>query len=219
MTQANDTADTGPSSKQLWIGGGVAALVAAGLLVFVVLPAEFGIDLTGSGEASGLSDMAAMGEMTELERGALRDNVLFVSDAKQLNDSWSYELEPFESIEFKYTLAQGAPVTFSWEASAELAYDMHAHPFEGGEDMTESFAVDKAQQMEGVYIAPFTGIHGWYWQNRNLDNVTVTISTRGGFTHSTIFGGPIPVERAIEGAEQSPEGVAAGHSMQATSAE
>lgn len=223
MTQSNETNSTpgnSPSSKQLWIGGGLAAIVAAGVLVFAVLPAEFGIDLTGSGDASGLNSMAEMGEMTELERGALRENVLFLSaDTKLLDDSWTYDLEPFDSIEFKYTMPEGAPLAFSWEGTAELAYDMHGHPFEGGEDMTESFGVDKAQKMEGVYIAPFTGIHGWYWQNRTLDIVTVTLNARGGFTHSTIFGGPAPYERPIEGAEQSVEGAAAGHEMQSSSTE
>jgi hypothetical protein len=202
------------SRKTIIIAIIVALVVAAVALVFFILPAERGIDVTGSGEASGLTNLAEAGEMTELERGALREGVLTVSDRVMHTDRWERELAPYEAVEFKYTMEQGQPLIFTWRATAPVNYDMHSHPFEGGEELTESYGVGEAQSMQGLYVAPFTGIHGWYWQNRTMDNVTVTLETTGGFTHSTIFEGGAPQERPIEGETTAPTRLPEGHQMQ-----
>jgi len=210
------TLSTPPESRRkIIIGSIVALVVAAAVLVFFILPAERGLDLTGSGEKSGLTRLADAGEMTELERGALREGVLTLSNQTMHTDRWERELAPYEAVEFKYTMEEGQPLIFSWRASAPLNYDMHSHPFEGGEELTESFGVGDAQAMQGLYVAPFSGIHGWYWQNRTLDNVTLTLETTGGFTHSTIFDGPVPTERPIGGESSVPTRLPEGHQMQA----
>lgn len=191
-----------PSTRKLLIGGGLAALVAAGILVFVVLPAEFGIDLTGTGEASGLDDLAQAGEMTELERGALRDGVLTLSEGDMVSDRWQIELRPYESVEFKYVLDENAPMIFSWSSTGEVQYDMHSHSFEGGEDLTESFGVGKETQMRGLYVAPFNGIHGWYWQNRTYDPIILTVEATGAMTGSKTFDSAGQHDRPISTAEK-----------------
>ena len=209
------TPATAPASRRkIIIGSIVALVVAAVVLVFFVLPAERGLDLTGSGETTGLNNLAEAGEMTELERGALREGVLTLSDQTMHTDRWERELAPYEAVEFKYTMDQGQPMLFSWRATAPVNYDMHSHPFEGGEELTESYGVGNAQQMQGLYVAPFTGIHGWYWQNRTLDNVTIVLETTGGFTHSTIFEGGAPQERLIAGEQPTPSRLPENHQMQ-----
>jgi len=211
---STDPTTTAPSRKKIIIGVIVALLVAAIALVFFILPAERGLDLTGSGEKSGLTNLAEAGEMTELERGALREGVLTLSDQTIHTDRWERELAPYEAVEFKYTMEEGQPLIFSWRATSPVNYDMHSHPFEGGEELTESYGVGDAPAMQGLYVAPFTGIHGWYWQNRTLDNVTLVLETTGGFTHSTIFEGGAPQERPISGEEAAPVRLPEGHQMQ-----
>lgn len=46
-----------PSTKRLLQSTGIAAIVATGLLVVAVLPAEYGIDPTGAGSILGLTEM------------------------------------------------------------------------------------------------------------------------------------------------------------------
>jgi hypothetical protein len=187
------------STKRLVIGGGVALAAAAAIAVAFVLPAEFGIDPLGLGKAMGLSDLSRSGEMTALERAAQREgSVLTLSDAPILRDHWEVELEPYGAIEFKYTMDKGAGMLFAWHATDKLNYDMHSHPFDGGVDMTESYAVDAADAMRGTYVAPFNGIHGWYWQNRTLDNVTLTLDAVGGFSDSSLFDSIGEHKRPIE---------------------
>ena len=218
MTEANAGRT---SRKKLLIGTGVGVAAGAAIVVLFVLPAEYGIDPTGVGKATGLVKIADP-DNPELERGMQRmaeQDVLLVSETPPgtepgASDVWEYDLAPFEAVEFKYTIPEDARVAFRWQASAPLNYDMHAHPFEGGEEMTESYGIDEAEAVQGVYIAPFTGIHGWYWQNRSMDNVTLRLDASGGFTHSTIYGSGAPMERPIEGVEDSVRGAAAGHQMQ-----
>lgn len=202
-----------PSRRQVAIGSLVALVVGSVTATFFVLPAEFGIDPTGFGAATGLTGLAAdsSGQNIYLERGLRRTNVLLPLDAaarpdeatlratlagkglatpanlQVRTDHWEYELLPYENIEMKYRLAQGQPMIFAWRASKPLNYDMHSVPDAGGNDATESFAITAGPSQSAVYVAPFTGIHGWFWQNRTLEPVTLAIDATGGFSGAVIF--------------------------------
>jgi hypothetical protein len=201
-----------PSGRQVAVGSAVAIVVAAVAMVFFILPAELGIDLTGFGKKTGLTGLAQTGSNTNiyLERGLKRKNVLFPldaakpdeatlratlaangiavpADAKFVSDHWEYELLPYASIEMKYSLAQGQPMIFSWRAPVPVHYDMHSVPDAGGNPATESFAISDASSQTAVYVAPFTGIHGWFWQNQTLEPVTVSIDATGAFAGAVIF--------------------------------
>jgi hypothetical protein len=215
-----------PTTRQLAIGSLVAVLVATVAMVFFVLPAELGIDLTGFGEKTGLTRLAQGGTGTNiyLERGQKRTNVLFPlpdtakpdeatlratlaakgiaipADAGFRSDHWEYELQPYESIEMKYRMDQGRPVIFSWHAAVPVHFDEHSVPDAGGNDATESFVIADAPSQAAAYVAPFTGIHGWFWQNQSLENVTVTIDAAGAFTGAVTFdsAGEHPRELALQ---------------------
>jgi hypothetical protein len=202
-----------PSSRQVAIGAGVAVVVATLATVLFILPAELGVDLTGFGEKTGLTGLARSGTNRNiyLERGLKRRNVLFPLDASAapdettlratlagngipvpaaaqfVSDHWEYELLPYDSIEMKYNLAQGQPMIFAWHAPVPLHYDMHSVPDQGGNDATESYAIEDAAQQNAAYVAPFTGIHGWFWQNQTLNPVTVTIDATGAFAGAVTF--------------------------------
>ena len=203
----------------LLIAGGAAAIAA--IAVLFVLPAETGYDPTGVGAATGLTKIADP-DNPELERGQARmasQDVLILSETPPepitgASDVFEYQLGPFESVEFKYTIPEGAPVAFRWEGSGPLHYDMHAHPFDGGVDLTESYGVADAQVMQGVYTAAFTGIHGWFFENRSMETVNLRLEASGGMTSSTIFGPSGETERPVEGGTADPEGTVEGHTSQ-----
>jgi hypothetical protein len=176
------------SKRAIAIRTALGAAVAAVLMVLFVLPAELGVDPTGFGKATGLTELSREAKLTELQKGQLRGgSVVSFSGAPVKTDHWTFELGPFKSIEFKYTMGKGAGMLFHWQATGPLHYDMHSHPFAGGVDFTESYAVGDARQQQGTYVAPFSGIHGWYWQNQSMDNVTLTLDATGGFSESAMF--------------------------------
>lgn len=198
------TEETSPpprSGKKLLIGSLAAIAVAAVALVVFVLPAEYGIDPTGAGRALGLMKLAEPQMNEEQLRGARRTGVLTLSDQPlqrdQWDDEWQVVLGPYEGIELKYTLDEGGAMDFEWEATDTVEYDLHSHPFEGGTELTESYAVDEGERMQGRYVAAFTGLHGWYWQNRNLEDVTLTVRAAGPIRGSTVFVMGAPSEREL----------------------
>jgi len=200
MTDEQPT-DTPSRGKVILLSAAVAATVTAIAVVFVI-PAEFGIDPTGLGEASGLTEIANPQACVTLERGLKRKGVLTPSDTALApepgqSDHWTYELQPYQEIELKYVLDKDAPIVFSWSAEGPLNYDMHAHPFEGGEALTESYAIAKGDQQHGRYVAAFSGIHGWHWQNRGLSTVRLTLVTSGRIAGSKVLDGPTEQNREL----------------------
>jgi hypothetical protein len=182
-----------PSRRALFWGTGIALAAGAAAVVLFVLPAETSIDPTAVGKSSGLSSMANPRADEALKRGQQHPNVFTASTGHQtaepgLKDHFTYELAPYEEIELKYVLDQGAPITFSWKADGPLNYDLHAQPFDGGEALTESYAVKRADQQAGRYVAAFAGIHGWHWHNRTLSTVHLTLDTSGRMKGSKLFG-------------------------------
>ena len=189
-----------PSRRKAVIGGVAALAIAAAVVVVFVLPAEYGKDPTGLGTALGLNKLAEPGKNEEQLRGEKRKGVLAALDGpiQAADDRYVLELGPFESGEFKYTLKEGDKMRFSWEATGPVDYDMHSHPFDGGTELTESYAVTKGPSQSGIYTAQFTGIHGWYWQNRSTDNVTVTLDAAGPMSASTVFNQVGEADRPLE---------------------
>jgi len=212
MTDAATPPVAFPSPRRIAMGSAAALAIGSVAAVFFVLPAELGIDPTGFGEATGLTGLAgdASGMNVYLQRGLKRTNVLFPLDAaaepdeatlrstlagkvqvpadfQPKRDHWEYELLPYESIEMKYRMAQGQPMIFAWRTSAPVQYDMHSVPDAGGNDATESFVITNGPAQTAAYVAPFTGIHGWFWQNQSLENVTLAIDSTGGYTGAVIF--------------------------------
>ena len=108
-------------------------------------------------------------------------------DSKPVADERTYSLQPFASVEFKYDLAEGAVMIYEWESTAEVVFDFHAEPTIGGEAATQSFSQGRGSGESGSYIAPFDGIHGWFWENRSLDEVTVVVKTSGFMTGGTEY--------------------------------
>lgn len=201
MTDPVPPVPRAPSAKKLIIGSAAVVAIAAVALVVFILPAEYGIDPTGAGRALGLTKLAEPGLSEEQIRGNRRTGVLTLSEQplqiENPADRWQITLRPYEAIELKYTLDEGAAMQFSWQGTGTLYYDMHSHPFEGGDALTETYSLGNAARMQGRYLAAFSGLHGWYWQNRSMSDITVTVEAAGPIEGSTLFEMGIPSEREL----------------------
>lgn len=181
----------------------LSIVVAAVLLVTVVLPAEYDLDPLGTGSLLGLTGLSRSGPM------ALTDQPTAFRQ-----DRISFELTPFESVEYKYRIESGAAVNFAWHATGEVVFDFHAEPDGAEAGYAESFEQGRTNAGNGTYVAPFPGIHGWFWENRSMDNVTLRLEASGAMTKATVFTSAGEEDRPLEGAVEGPEGSVAGHTMQ-----
>jgi hypothetical protein len=162
--------------RRLWRTTLGALLLALAVLVTLVLPAEYGFDPLGTGDALGLTGLsrAAPAAMAGAGQPLRADRVRF-------------ELAPFESVEYKYRLGEGEALVFSWSASAEVVYDFHAEPDGAEEGYAESFETGRSATANGTYVAPFPGIHGWFWENRGMQTVVVDLVSSGFYEAATEF--------------------------------
>lgn len=200
-----------PSSRTLLRSTLIAAGVALVLLATVVLPAEYGVDPTGIGRVLGLTEMGEI-KVALAKEAALADSIeaaalaagqpaatpdtaaatpIAVSDAPvsstpefdSTGNSHVTEivLQPNEGKEIKLAMRKDARVTFSWATDRGVVnFDTHAdapgiryHGYAKGTGRPSD---------EGVLVAAFDGMHGWFWRNRGSETVTVTLRTSGDYT-------------------------------------
>jgi hypothetical protein len=99
-----------------------------------------------------------------------------------------FTLAPKEGMEYKYRLEKGAGLLFSWVATAPVHYELHSEPDAGPKGYAETFdKQDSRDSAHGNYVAPFAGIHGWYWENRTDQQITVRIVSAGHYSESLEF--------------------------------
>jgi hypothetical protein len=104
-------------------------------------------------------------------------------------DSREITLAPGEGMEIKYNMKKGAGLLYSWTASATLSYEFHGEPDvkpagREGTDYYESYDLDDKvgkSQAHGTFIAPSTGIHGWFWENKSGAPVKLKLVNAGFF--------------------------------------
>jgi hypothetical protein len=179
-----------PSKSRLVLATLAALAIAGVVLVTVVLPAEYGIDPLGTGEALGLVVLSGQGVEPVIP---VREDGLIDQSREYRVDRRTFELGPGEFVEFKYRLEAGQAMVYSWTASYWVRSEMHAEQ-DGATPGTAEFfeVVERGLQRHGSYVAPFPGIHGWYWLNETDRPVTVTLDTAGFFEVAAEFHEDVP---------------------------
>ncbi len=174
-----------PSLPELYRATAAAFVVATGLAVMVVLPAERGLDPTGVGGWLGLT---ALGELktraalhVQPEEGEVAVKPIEGVDAVDFRtDELELTLQPGEGAEIKAIMREGDQLIYTWTADqGELFFDFHGEPKGAPSSVFTSFEKGTKSAAEGEFDAPFEGTHGWYWKNKTASPVTVTLKTSG----------------------------------------
>lgn len=181
-----------PVARDLWKAIAAAFVVASAVLVAVVLPAEYGVDPLGTGRAFGLTALSApaLAPLPPPEGDALAPvplGAVALYPGEYKFDSRAIVLGPYEYVEFKYHLARDATMLFSWTASGDVVHDFHGDPEGATADAAQSYDTAPRRRADGSFVAPFTGIHGWYWENPGADTITVRLHTAGFYTGAHQF--------------------------------
>jgi hypothetical protein len=179
--------------ERLMVAVGAALLVSGVILVLAVLPAEFGVDPTGIGARLGLmamSDLQKRLDAFAMTRTATATGTptLAAQERPYQDETVAFTVAPGGSFEYKYRLDKGEALLYSWKATAPVNYELHAEPDGAPQGYAESFEkVDARAGAAGTLTAPFSGIHGWYWENPSKAEVTVTLSAAGFYNMSHEF--------------------------------
>ena len=199
-----------PSSAQLIRSTIIAAIVALLLLVTVVMPSEYALDPTGAGRLLGLTEMGEIKEQLAQEAAAddaaqmvaVQSSIEPVFEAAVVEvepeaapkveqpappmaaePEWQDEvrvvLTPGEGTGFKLTMQEGAIARFAWVSEGgPLNFDTHGDG--GGQSVSYEKGRDVPED-EGELKAAFSGNHGWFFRNRNDNDVILVLRTDGDY--------------------------------------
>lgn len=184
MTSPNTQLTDLPSMRKLVITTVIAMGIATFLLMAFIMPAEYGIDPLHTGTVLGLKSLSAPPPKAEapplgatMYKPVLQGPVAHYS-APYKTDATELQLGPYEYLEYKYRLEKDAGMVYAWTASADVNHDLHGEPDEKGHD-EQSFDKKPRREGYGAFQAPFTGIHGWFWENPGSETITIRIHTAG----------------------------------------
>lgn len=201
--------------KQLIKSVLIAAVIGGLVLVTAVLPAEYNIDPLGTGELFGFSKLYAEApieeEMVQTGNAGIKklhiENIGADADVpkpKEVDEpapKEQYELredadikvvvKAGKGIEYKFKMLKYGKTKYEWSTEGAVLYsDMHGEVLMENppkEEWFESYTEAYSNNVVGTLTAPFAGIHGWYFRNKNSEDVVVTIKLKGEYQLFDIY--------------------------------
>jgi hypothetical protein len=179
----------------------IALVVATVIVVCFVLPAEFRVDPTGVGRATGVIRLSGPKKMTASEvaatpatsaaapagTAALYYEGGYRADFVDIPLSAAGSADRGEELEYKVHMKPGATLAYSWTAPGianpeEFYFDFHgeaAAKEQGAEPTVVEYRQATGLQSHGTLVAPFEGVFGWYLQNQSEKPVVVHLKISG----------------------------------------
>ncbi len=187
QTEGHAANPPSPKTLALMVAGG---FVAASLItVCAVLPAEFHIDPTGIGTATGLMGLSAAPEAKGAPAAAVASGAAPAVLAREYpaafrSDVIDIPMKAGDELEYKVKMKAGQTLIYSWTVNAppeEFYFDFHSQqlPQIGPKEVVISHKSGIGVGGNGAMVAPFDGIHGWYLQNQSEKPVVVHLKLSG----------------------------------------
>ena len=107
-------------------------------------------------------------------------SIVTATDRALQQETVDFTLAPHEFVEYKYRLDKGQSLLYAWHATAAVNLEFHAEPDGAPRGYAETYEKRSGvERASGTLVAPFAGIHGWYWENPTDREVTVTLTSAG----------------------------------------
>jgi hypothetical protein len=197
-----------PSKQALAKATAIAAGIAVVLLFTIILPAEYGYDPLHTGAALGMNKLSSSPSgrpepaIVPAEGQALPSTTYTPQPAKYKVHGEDFVLMPGQGFEIKYHMEKGAVMVYSWKASGKLMFEFHGEPDQKpNPDYYDSYELDDKVGKDhayGSFIAPSTGIHGWFWENKGKENVEMRLTTAGFYDSAKMMAGGDPEDMPVE---------------------
>jgi hypothetical protein len=158
-----------------------------------ILPAEYGIDPLGTGRMLGFTALSQAGTVAAVPPpqgdtlAPVPQGVFALYPGEYKFDSREFMLGPYEYVEYKYHLVKDATMLFSWIADGDVVHDFHGDPEGAPANSEQSYDKQPRRRADGSFSAPFSGIHGWFWENPGGETITVRVTTAGFYSSAHEF--------------------------------
>lgn len=185
-----------------------ALIMGVVVLVTAVLPAEYGIDPTGSGELLGFGKLYQpieteskvvdevpaqklfkiltledAGAGPDVKRPKEADNPPPAKQYDASEDIVTITIPAGKGLEYKVLLLKYGTMKYEWVTDKGVLFvDFHGEVKEANPPKNvfyESYTVAYSNNMIGTFLASFEGRHGWYFKNSGPFDIKVTLRLEG----------------------------------------
>ena len=91
-----------------------------------------------------------------------------------------------QDLEYMLNMKQGGSISYAWQANDLLApefllAEFHGHTIRDSDAPGEVmfYKEGRNDSSEGYLVAPFDGIHGWYFSNESTEDINITLNLSG----------------------------------------
>ncbi|HAG72927.1 MAG TPA: hypothetical protein DCL66_12060 [Gammaproteobacteria bacterium] len=116
----------------------------------------------------------------------LPDSVFYDEQAEFRSDVIEIPVYALKDLEYTLNMKQGHAITYSWEAVGlndpeKLLIEFHGHTIRETEAPGDLmfYKVGRSDSSSGYLVAPFEGIHGWYFSNETGEDINVILTVSG----------------------------------------
>ena len=142
-----------------------------------MMPVQSSIEESTTRPSAPASQIAAAPELVVEPK--VEEPVLTLAAEPEWQDEVRVVLTPGEGTEFKLTMQEGAVARFAWVSEGgPLNFDTH------GDGGGQSISYEKGRDVledDGELKAAFNGNHGWFFRNRNDNDITLVLRTDGDY--------------------------------------
>lgn len=132
-----------------------------------------------------LIKMEEAGSDPAIKKPKEANNPAPVKQYAQREDSVQVIVKAGKGIEYKVKMLKYGSMKYEWTADhGTLFFDFHgevkeANSVKDKEVFYESYTVAYSNNMVGTFLAPFEGRHGWYFRNKGIKDILVTLRLKG----------------------------------------
>lgn len=127
----------------------------------------------------------AVGDWIEVP---LPDNTWWDATVPYQESEYSIALASGEALEHKIAMEEGEMAVYAWTVEMDqpelLAVEFHGHTERLGEEpgTLMFYTIHSDGRESGTLKAPFSGIHGWYFNNTSEQDIEISLRVAGFFS-------------------------------------
>ena len=132
---------------------------------------------------------ACVSEPVEWIDVPLADNVYFEARPVYQADRVEIPVPANSDLEYMLDMKQGNSVSYQWRSTdisnpELLLAEFHGHTVRDSEEPGNVmfFKQGRGDTSDGYLVAPFDGVHGWYFSNETDSDISITLSLSGFYT-------------------------------------
>ena len=119
----------------------------------------------------------------------LADHVYFETRPAYRTDQIEIPVPANSDLEYMLEMKQGYSVSYEWRSTdisnpELLLAEFHGHTVRDSEEPGNVmfFKQGRGETSNGYLVAPFDGVHGWYFSNETDSDINITLSLSGFYT-------------------------------------